>query len=135
MNFPRLPLISFMLLHIATRWIAADSITESHKRGSETYYARLLARFLQNSLTPEFFALLLNRMDPLYNNDGHLFHHKMCQHVHRTHLAFVESIKTDIRFTTYQYDIPKYIKFLCTNLRLVSSNSSLASAHKDLNLH
>jgi hypothetical protein len=74
-------------------WDAPDASIQSHTRGSDTYNARLLGLFLMNSLTPDFAAMLHNRIDPMYCSDGPLLMHTMCQHIHHNHLAFVKTIK------------------------------------------
>ena len=104
------------------RWDAPTAMKDSHIRDSETYFARLLARFLQNSFSQEFLATLLGRLDKAYCNDGPLLLHTMCQHIHRTHLAFTESIKNQIRTTGLKYfkmDVVKYIEFARSNLHLM----------------
>jgi len=119
-------------------WSALDATTQSHTRGTDTYNNRLLGVFLMNSLTTEFAALLHSRIDPDYCSDGPLLLHIMCQHIHRNHLAFVESIKNKIRKATlqdYKNDVPKYLRFLTQNLRLISSTGASADAHKDLIPH
>eukprot|EP00590_Aulacoseira_subarctica_P005156 CAMPEP_0172437828 /NCGR_PEP_ID=MMETSP1064-20121228/72466_1 /TAXON_ID=202472 /ORGANISM="Aulacoseira subarctica , Strain CCAP 1002/5" /LENGTH=256 /DNA_ID=CAMNT_0013186333 /DNA_START=673 /DNA_END=1443 /DNA_ORIENTATION=- len=120
-----------------SRWDTTDAMKNSHLRGSETYFAGLLARFLQNSLSQEFLATLLGRFDKAYCNDGPLLLHTMCQHIHRTHLAFTESIKNQIRTTGLEFfkmDVVKHLEFVRSNLRLITSTGDNSNEHKDLNL-
>ena len=101
-----------VLIQAKQCWDAPTAMKDSHIRGYETYFARLLARFLQNSLSQEFLAMLLGRIDKAYCNDGPLLLHTMCQHIHRTHLAFAESIKNQICTTgleCFKMDVVKYI--------------------------
>lgn len=53
-----------------------------------------------NSLTPDFATLLHSRTDLDYSTDGPLLLFTMCNHIHRNHLAFIESIKNKIRLAT-----------------------------------
>ncbi len=119
-------------------WDAPDSSTQRHVRGSPTSNARLFGTFLLNSLTPEFASIVFSRIDAKYCSDGPLILFTLCQHIHRNHLAFVESIKTKIRATTlleYNNDVPKYIRFLTDRLKLISSTGSGDSDHNDLIPH
>jgi hypothetical protein len=127
-----------VLTQAKNRWDVPDAMNTSHLHGSETYSARLLARFLQNSLSQEFLATLLGRFDKAYCNDGPLLLHTMCQHIHRTHLVFTESIKNQIRNTGLEFfkmDVVKYLEFVRSNLRLITSTGDNSNEHKDLNLH
>jgi len=119
-------------------WEAPDASTQSHTRGTATYNNRLLGVFLMNSITPDFAALLHSRIDSQYCSDGALLLHTMCQQIHRNHLAFVESIKTKIRasgLTEFNNDIPKYLRFLNSNLKLISSTGPNEKEHNDLIPH
>jgi hypothetical protein len=61
----------------------------------------------------------------------------MCQHIHRNHLAFLESLKTKVWSSTlagFQYDVPKY-RFLGDNMKLISSTGGDDNAHNDLIPH
>lgn len=123
---------STVLAHAQRLWLAPNATLQSHTRGTETYNNRLLGVFLMNSLTPEFAALLHARIDP------RLLLHVLCQHIHRNHLAFVESIKHKIRqarLQDYGGDIPRYIRFLTENLRLISSTGATENEHNDLIPH
>ncbi len=119
-------------------WDVPDASLQSHTRGTVTYHNRLFGVFLLNSLTPDFITLLHSRIDSAYWSDGPLLLHTMCQHIHRNHLAFVESIKTKIRSSTlleHNNDVPKYLRFLSTNLKLISSTGADDNAHNDLVPH
>jgi hypothetical protein len=119
-------------------WSVPDAPLQSHTRGTVTYFNRLLGVFLMNSLTPEFAATLHSRIDPEFCSDGPLLLHVMCQHIHRNHLAFVESIKNKIwqaSLQEYGNDVPKYLRFLTENLRLISSTGASEAAHNDLIPH
>lgn len=83
-------------------------------------------------------SLLHSRIDSEYCSDGTLILFTMCQHMHRNHLAFIESIKNKIRLTTlaeYENDVPKFFRFLHDNLKLISSTGTSADAHNDLLPH
>jgi hypothetical protein len=119
-------------------WDAPDTSTQSHTRRTVTYHNRLLGLFLMNSITPEFAALLHSRIDSQYCSDGALLLHTMCQQIHRNHLAFVESIKTKIRASTlpeFSNDVPKYLRFLNSNLKLMLSTGPNKKEHNDLIPH
>jgi len=119
-------------------WDAQDASLQSHTRGTVTYHNRLFGVFLLNSLTPDFITFLHSQIDSAYWSDGPLLLHTMCQHIHCNHLAFVESIKTKIRSSTlleHNNDIPKYLHFLSTNLKLISSTGADDNAHNDLIPH
>ncbi len=119
-------------------WGAAGAATQHHTRGSATYNARLLGVFLMNSLTNDFAALLHSRIDPAYSSDGPLLLHTMCTHIHRNHIAFVESVKGKIRLATlaeYKDDVPEFLRFLQDNLRLITSAGHDDEAHNNLIPH
>jgi hypothetical protein len=91
-----------------------------------------------NSLTNDFAALLHSRIDPAYSSDGPLLLHTMCTHIHRNHIAFVESVKGKIRLATlveYKDDVPEFLRFLQDNLRLITSAGHDDEAHNDLIPH
>jgi hypothetical protein len=91
--------------------------------------------FLMNSITNDFGSLLHSRIDSEYCSDGPLLLITMCQHTHRNHLAFLESIKNKIHLATlaeYDNDVPKFLRFLNDNLKLISSTGALADEHNDL---
>ncbi len=93
-------------------WDDPDSLNLRYKRGTATYNSRLLALFLMNSITPDFAFLIHSRIDLRYSSDGPSVLFTMCTHVHRSHLAFVESIKNKIRLSTlqeYKNDVPTYL--------------------------
>jgi hypothetical protein len=119
-------------------WDDPNSIITRHTRGTETYNSRLLALFLMNSLTSEFAALIHSRIDPKYSTDGPTLLFTMCFHIHRNHLAFIESIKNKIRLSTLQEfknDVPSFLRFLQDNLRLITSTGASDTAHNDLIPH
>jgi hypothetical protein len=119
-------------------WDDPDVDVNRHKRGTATYTARLFGVFLLNSFTPEFAALLHSRIDPKYSADGPLLFIIMCCHIHRNHLAFVESIKNRIWLATlsdHKNDVAGYLHFLHNNLRIITSTGSDAKAHNDLLPH
>ncbi len=118
-------------------WDDPDVDVNRHKRGTVIYTARLFGVFLLNSLTPEFAALLHSRIDPEYSADGPLLFITMCNHIHRNHLAFVESIKNKIRLSTlskHKNDMAGYVRFFF-NLRIITSMGSDDKANNDLILH
>lgn len=119
-------------------WDSQSSLIQRHTRGSETYNSRLLALFLMNSITPDFATLLHSRIDQQYSSDGPLLLFTMCNHIHRNHLAFIESIKNKIRLTTlteFKQDVPSFLRFLQDNLRLITSTGASDTAHNDLIPH
>jgi hypothetical protein len=119
-------------------WDSPTSMTSRHTRGTETYNSRLLALFLTNSLTADFAALLHSHIDPNYSTDGPTLLFTMCNHIHRNHLAFVESIKNKIRLATlseYKNDVPTFLRYLQDNLRLITSTGANDSSHNDLIPH
>jgi len=94
--------------------------------------------FLLNSLMADFAALLHSRIDTKYCSDGALLLHTMCQHIHRNHLAFTESIKSKIRaslLSNFNNDVSKFLRHLHNNLKLISSTGDTENAHNDLITH
>jgi hypothetical protein len=127
-----------VLNNVKHLWDASDAAIQCHTRGTPTYNSRLLGVFLMNSLTPEFAALLHSRIDSDYCSDGPLLLHTMCQHIHRNHRAFVESIKNKIRISTlqeFQNDVAAYLRLLKSNLKLISSTGDNDDEHNDLLPH
>jgi hypothetical protein len=119
-------------------WEALDAEISRHTRGTATYNARLLGVFLLNSLTPDFAALLFSCIDQRYSMDGPLLFIMMCQHIHRNHLAFVESTKNKIRLSSlaeHKNDVPGYLHFLQKNLRVITSTGDADTLHNDLLPH
>lgn len=91
-----------------------------------------------NSITQDLAALLHGRIDLKYCSDGPLLLFFMCQNVHRTHLAFIESVKHKIRkanLQEFQNDVPKYLRFLTDNLKLISLTGATENEHNDLLPH
>jgi hypothetical protein len=91
-----------------------------------------------NSLTTDFATILHSRIDQDYSNDGPLLLFTMCNHIHRNHLAFVESIKNKIRMATlaeFQNDVQAFLRFLQDNLRLITSAGADKKDHTDLVPH
>lgn len=116
-------------------WDSEDSVTQRHVRGTKTYNARIFAVFLMNSVTPDFATLLQSRIDPAYSLDGPLLFFTMCTHIHRNHLAFVESIKTKIRKSSlieFKDDVQNFLRFLQDNLHLITSTGASETEHKTL---
>lgn len=116
-------------------WDSPNSMTLRHTRGSETYNSKLLAIFLTNSLAADFAALLHSRIDPSYSTDGPTLLFTMCIHIHRNHLAFIESIKNKIRMATlteYKNDVSAFLRYIHNNLRLITSTGAADTAHNDL---
>jgi hypothetical protein len=119
-------------------WDNLDATVRSHTRGTATYNNRLLGVFLLNSLTADFAALLHSRIDTKYCSDGALLLHTMCQHIHRNHLAFTESIKSKIRaslLSDFNNVVSKFLRHLHNNLKLISSTGDTENAHNDLIPH
>jgi hypothetical protein len=119
-------------------WNIPNASTERHVRGSELYNSRLLAVFLMNSLTTDFATILHSRIDQDYSNDGPLLLFTMCNHIHRNHLAFVESIKNKIRLAMlaeFKNDVQVFLRFLQDNLRLITSAGADKMDHNDLVPH
>ncbi len=119
-------------------WDAANSSTERHVRGTDTYNSHLLALFIMNSLTTEFAALLHSRIDQNYSTNGPLLLYTMCNHINRNHLAFVESIKNKIwlaMLAEFKNDIQEFLRFLQNNLRLITSTGADTADHTNLILH
>jgi len=119
-------------------WDTPDAVTQRHMQGSATSNARLFGTFLLNSMTPEFSAIVFSRIDPQYCSDGPLILFVMCQHIHRNHLAFVETTKNKIRLSTlseHKNDVRTYLRFLHDNLKVISSTGSDDNEHKDLIPH
>jgi len=64
--------------------------------------------------------------------------HTMCTHIHRSHVAFVESIKNTIRLSTLQDhkdDVEQYLRHLQTNLRLISSTGESDKTNNNIIPH
>jgi hypothetical protein len=62
----------------------------------------------------------------------------MCQHIHRNHLAFVESIKHKIpqaMLQEFQNDLPAYLQFLSNTVKLISLTGYQDQEHNDLLPH
>lgn len=119
-------------------WDAPNASDQSHTHGTDKYNAHLFGVFLYNSLTPDFIVSLQNRSDSKYCEDGPFLLFVICQHIHRNHLAFVESIKCKIRSSTlvnHNNDVPKYLRFLHENLKLISSTGASDKEHNDLIPH
>jgi hypothetical protein len=119
-------------------WDSPNSHHQSHIHGTPIYYARLLGVFLMNSLTNDFALLLHSRIDQKYSADGPTLLFTMCSHIHRNHLAFVESIKTTIRsssLASFNNDVPAFLCFLSDNLKLISSTGPTDKQHNDLLPH
>jgi hypothetical protein len=136
-NFSKLRLET-VLNQAKLLWDASNAVTERHVRGTQIYNSRLLALFLMNSLTPEFATLLHSRIDLDYSTDGPLLLFTMCNHIHRNHLAFVESIKNKIRLATlgeFKNNVQEFLRFLQDNLRLITSTGEDTTAHTDLVPH
>jgi hypothetical protein len=91
-----------------------------------------------SSITPAFASIFHSHIDPAYCTYGPLLLITMCIHIHRNHLAFVESIKTKIRLASlpeFMDDIEAYLRFLQDNLRLITSTGAADSDHDDLVPH
>jgi hypothetical protein len=119
-------------------WDCVDSKVKRHTRGAATYYARLFGAFLLNSLTPDFAALLFSRIDQAYCMDGPLLFITMCNHIHRNHVTFIESVKNKIHLSTlaeHKNDVPPYLHFLQKNLCVISSTGDADNLHNDLLPH
>jgi hypothetical protein len=119
-------------------WDDPASETQCHVYRTATFNARLLSEFLMNSLTHDFAALLHSRIDPAYSSDGPLLLFVMCNHIHRNHIAFVESIKNKIQTTTlaeHKNDMQEYLRLLQENLRLITSTGVSENVHGDLVSH
>jgi len=70
--------------------------------------------------------------------DGPLLLHNMCHHIHRNHIAFMESMKDKIRTTTitkHQDDMAALLCFLQNNLYLISSTGATDTSNNDLLPH
>jgi hypothetical protein len=136
-DFPRITLESAK--QQATQlWSMPNANILWHTRGTQLYNSRLFALFLFNSLTPEFAALLHSHLDTEYSMDGPLLCIAMCNHIHRNHLAFIESIKHKIHLSTLQdhgNDMPKYLRFLQDNLRIITSTGEADTSHNNLIPH
>ena len=129
---------STILSQAKTLWDAPDSHQQSHTRGTPTYYARLFGVFLMNSLTNDFALLLHSCIDQKYSADGPTLLYTMRSHIHRNHLAFVESIKNKIRLSAlaeFKQDVPSFLWFLQNNLRLITSTGASDTANNDLIPH
>jgi hypothetical protein len=127
-----------ILLRAKELWQAPDAIVQRHTRGTATYNARLLGVFLMNSISYEFAALIHSRIDPDFSSDGPLLLFTMCTHIHRNHVAFVESVKNKIRLSTlseFKDDIPTFLRFLQNNLRLITSTGAEDTSNNDLIPH
>jgi hypothetical protein len=129
---------STVLERASLLWDAPDALIQCHTRGTPTYYARLLSTFLMNSITNDFALLLHSRIDQAYSSDGPLLLHTLCSHIHRNHLAFVESIKNKIRTSTlssFKNDVQEFLRFLSDNLKLIVSTGVPDQHHNDLIPH
>lgn len=119
-------------------WDSPNSLTQRHTRGSETYNSHLLALFITNSITSDFATLFHSCIDQNYSSDGPLLLFTMCNHIHRNHLAFVESIKNKIRLSTIaelRQDVSSFLWFFQNNLRLITSTGASNTANNDLIPH
>jgi hypothetical protein len=91
-----------------------------------------------NSLTVEFTTILHSKIDQDFSNDGPLLLFTMCNHIHRNHLAFIESIKNKNRMATlaeFKNNVQGFLSFLQDNLRLITSAGVDKMDHTDLVPH
>ena len=89
-------------------------------------------------MTSSFAAFIHSWVDQNYCMDGPLLFITMCNHIHRNHLAFVESIKHKIRISTltdHKNNVPDYLQFLQDNLRISTSTGDTDIMHNDLIPH
>lgn len=89
-------------------------------------------------MTDDFSLTLTNRIDPTLHNDGPYILWMIGHNIHRSNIAFVESIKRQIRSTTLQDchdDVPKYLDTITQYLRLITSPSQSDAKHVDLLSH
>ncbi len=123
------------------RWsdpsISQHKITFNHP----TYNARCfrcLAQVLLSSLTDDFSLTLTNRIDTLLHHDGPFILWMIGHNIHRSNIAFTESVKTAIRNATLQDfhdDVTQYLDGITQNLRLITGTASPDKTHIDLLPH
>jgi len=116
-------LLSTIKQHAMDHWNSSEASTQHHIRGTMLCNSRLFGLFLINSLTPTLAASLYSRIDSRYSLDGQLLFLALCAHIHCNHLAFMESIKNEIRSTTladHKNDVALYLHFLTNNLCFIT---------------
>jgi len=121
-----------------TRWTAPTVQHDKTSFNHTTYNARCLAQVLLSSLTDDFSLTLTNRIDTILQHDGPYVLWMIGHNIHRSNVAFTESIKTTIRALTLQgcnEDTVKYLETITQNLRLITGPTKPDDNHIDLLPH
>jgi hypothetical protein len=118
-------------LHWTSPTIQNDKFDINHP----TYQARVLAKLLLASLTKEFCITVLHRIKTSYRNDGVMILWTICNNVHRSNIAFTETVKAKLRnMALANFDsIDKYLIATKDNLSLIiSPDAADQTKHNDL---
>jgi len=121
-----------------TRWTAPTVQHDKTSFNHTTYNARCLAQVLLSSLTDDFSLTLTNRIDTILQHDGPYVLWMIGHNIHRSNVAFTESIKTTIRALTLQDcndNTVKYLETITQNLRLITGPTKPDDNHIDLLPH
>jgi len=126
-------------LHVTTiaakRWDASTVDIDKHTLGHETYNARLLAKCLLASISPDLAFTLVNRIPSQYRNDGTYLLWCLCNNIYRNNIAFVESIREKIVSATvvqHNNDVEKYLVSIKNYLRMITSQSTSTKRYNGL---
>jgi len=108
-------------------WDAKTVDIDKHTLGHETYHARLLAKCLLASISPDLALILVNRIPSQYRNDGTYLLWTLSNNIYRNNIAFVESIQEKIVSATvvqHDNDVEKYPLSIKNYLRMITSQST-----------
>jgi hypothetical protein len=126
---------SVILAEAKLRWSSPTLQQDKFAINHPTYQARVLAKLLLASLADEFSVTIIHRVGVKYRNDGVVILWTICNNVHRSNIAFTETIKAKIRNTNLsEYEnIDKYLIGIKDNLSLItSSDTTDLTKHNDL---
>jgi len=124
-----------VLADAKSRWFSPTLQQDKFQITHQMYQACVLAKLLLASLTDDFSITIIHRIDSSYRNDGVVILWTICHNVHRSNIAFTETIKAKIRgMNLMDYDtIDKYLISIKDNLRLITtSDTSNKTKHNDL---
>jgi hypothetical protein len=106
------------------RWQASTVATDKHTIGHDTCNARLLAKCLLSSISPDLSMTLLNRTPTQYCNDGTYLLWAISNNIYRNNVAFVEIICEKIYTATladHNHDVEKYLIYIKNNLKMITT--------------
>jgi hypothetical protein len=126
---------SVVLAEAKARWTSPTLQQDKFDINHPTYQTRVLAKLLLASLTEDFCVTIVHRVNTTYRNDGLVILWTICNNVHRSNIAFTETIKAKIRNITLAdfNTIDKYFINVKDSLSLItSSDAADATKHNDL---